>query len=273
MSTRLVDIRMVSIYERKGRRVLLPSRMARCTPDTKQAILKVKLEVEAVGGALYLSDLFRSYDMQLQAHLDFKSGKKKAYSPPPGGSMHEAGRALDLDLRALDMPLGAFWTIAAKHGLTPIIASPDPKAKEAWHFDCRGSHTLIYAYYSQNKGTNFSSPYRAMATSAIVSAGIKVDQLRGKEEAAYIQSGLIRLGHEIGNIDGDIGPRTRRALTEVHLDGGAMADVTTAIDLLLQEKFPAEFFDRTPAEEDDLFDSDGRFASALGDQPVLALQG
>jgi len=36
-----------------------------------------------------LSDLLRSYDMQLQAHLDYTSGKKSAFSPAPGGSMHE----------------------------------------------------------------------------------------------------------------------------------------------------------------------------------------
>jgi hypothetical protein len=41
--------------------------------------------------------------MQLQSHLDWKTGKKSAFSPPPGGSLHEAGRALDLDLDSLGM--------------------------------------------------------------------------------------------------------------------------------------------------------------------------
>lgn len=93
-----------------------------------------------------LSDLLRSYDMQLQAHLDYTSGKKSAFSPAPGGSMHEGGRAFDLDLGALKIKLGQFWDIARKYGVTPIIKSPNPSASEAWHFDCRGSHERIYAY-------------------------------------------------------------------------------------------------------------------------------
>src|SRR5215203_3414248 len=97
----LVTIDVESIYKSHGQRVSLPPRMAHCTPDMKAAIQKVGEELEARGGKLFLSDLFRSYDMQLQSHLDFVNGRKSAFSPHPGGSMHEAGRALDLDLEAL----------------------------------------------------------------------------------------------------------------------------------------------------------------------------
>src|SRR6266545_558577 len=116
MKTPLTPIQVMSIYKsRTGQRVLLPSRMAVCTPDTAAAIARIEAELAALGGELLLSDLFRSYDMQLQAHLDYTSGKKSAFSPAPGGSMQDAGRAFDLDLRALTITLERFWGIAAKH--------------------------------------------------------------------------------------------------------------------------------------------------------------
>lgn len=69
MKTPLVHIEMPSVYEKSGTRILLPERMARCTTDTYAALFAIKAAIEQRGGRLYLSDLFRSYDMQLQAHL------------------------------------------------------------------------------------------------------------------------------------------------------------------------------------------------------------
>jgi hypothetical protein len=214
----------------------------------KRAIYGIRTDIEATGGKFALSDLFRSYDMQLQAHLDFSSGKKKAFSPPPGGSMHESGRAFDVDIKGLKMSLANFWLIAKKWNVIPIIAKPDPKASEAWHFECRGSHQRVYDYYKAGKGTNFK-PATAMAASAILGAGLKHDRFKGKEEAAYIQAGLIRLGQEIGNIDGDIGPKTNGVISSLGIAGSNPVEQIQEIDRLLQEKFPDEFFDKIPEEE------------------------
>ncbi|HEY6004652.1 MAG TPA: hypothetical protein VIV57_17390 [Anaeromyxobacter sp.] len=241
MKTPLNPIQIMSIYRsRTGQRVLLPSRMAVCTPDMAVAIAGIGDEVAALGGELILSDLFRSYDMQLQAHLDYTSGKKSAFSPAPGGSMHEAGRAFDLDLRALKMPLDRFWGIARKHGVSPIIKSPDPSASEAWHFDCRGSHERVHAYYASGKGTNMA-PYQAMAASAILSAGLRHDRFPGREREATLQSSLIRLGHDIGNIDGQIGMRTRTALAQAGLQDAALDGALAAAEDLVQASHPDEF--------------------------------
>jgi hypothetical protein len=166
--------------------------MAHCTTDMLGAARLVAADVKVAGGQLILSDMYRSYDMQLQAHLDYVTGKKTAFSPSPGGSMHEAGRAFDLDLSALKMKLSDFWKIADKHGLKPIIDTPSAGANEAWHFDCRGSHDLVYKYYASGKGDNFAGPYAAMAASAIVSKGVKVDALGSNPIAGFIQSGLVR---------------------------------------------------------------------------------
>src|SRR5438045_3166741 len=98
MSAPLVKIQYPSIYMSGTTRANLPDRMAKCSPDTKKAIYAIKADLIKEGGDLILSDLFRSYDMQLQSHKDYVMKKKKAFSPPPGGSMHEAGRAFDMDL-------------------------------------------------------------------------------------------------------------------------------------------------------------------------------
>src|SRR5262245_17972322 len=125
MSAPLNEISVTSIYKNKaGQRILLPKRMAHCTPDTEAAIRAVSTELERREGRLFLSDLFRSFDMQLQSHMDFVNGKKKDFSPPPGGSFHEAGRAFDLDLGNLRIKLSEFWDLARPHGLMPIIDKP-----------------------------------------------------------------------------------------------------------------------------------------------------
>lgn len=241
MKTPLVQIEIKSVYRKQGERVLLPERMARCTPDTHKALVTLGAEVEAHGGKLYLSDLFRSYDMQLQAHLDYTSGKKKAYSPPPGGSLHEAGRAFDLDLDSLKVPLAEFWKIAAKHAVYPILKTPDASASEAWHFSRRGSHQVIYDYYSSGKGTNVSSPYRAMAMSSILAVGVPVDYFGSKQNEAALQGGLIRLGHTIGNLDGQIGMKTRGGLEAAGVAFSDTQAMLLAVEHLLQQKYPEEY--------------------------------
>lgn len=256
MKTPLIKISILSIYKKNGVRVSLPERMAKCAPDVYSSILAIKAELEDKSGNLYLSDLYRSYDMQLQAYLDWKTGKKSAYSPPPGGSMHEAGRAFDLDLENLKIPLSSFWDIAKKHGVYPIINKPDPKISESWHFDCRGSHGVIYEYYKNGFGTNMKSPYRAMAASAILATGEKVDMFGSNQQEAAIQAGLIRLGFRLGNIDGNIGIKTRTALDEAGIREGNLYDTLLAVENLLQQKFPEEyaisqFFD---SEGDDDFE-------------------
>jgi len=240
MRTPLVPIQVLSIYKQNNSQVFLPQRMAQCTPDIYRAIMSLQRDLDNRGGKLVLSDLFRSYDMQLQAHLDYETGKKSAYSPPPGSSMHEAGRAFDLDLASIRIPLADFWKAAEKYGVFPIITKPDTGLSEAWHFDCRGSHGVVYEYYKNGDGANLK-PYEAMAKSAILELGVPVDLYAGKETEACIQSGLIRLGYKIGSMDGILGKNSRAAL---ELAGIKMSDahaMLTAVQDLLQSKYPAEY--------------------------------
>jgi D-alanyl-D-alanine carboxypeptidase len=242
MSAPLNQVVITSIYKNNaGQRLPLPRRMAQCTPDMEAAIRTLIAELSQQGGSLFLSDLFRSYDMQLQSHMDFLNGKKKAFSPPPGGSLHEAGRALDLDLDNLGMKLADFWELARPLGLSPIIDKPTPGVSESWHFDCRGSHQIVYDYYKSGKGTNFLQPYAAMAASAILSVGVKVDKFGDNQTAAAIQSALIRLGQSLGNIDGSIGTKTRTALDAVGVRFAEPQTMLTALEGLLRQKFSLEY--------------------------------
>ncbi len=243
MKTPLIPISILSIYKNQlGDALPLPSRMAQCTPDTYTAIFNIAKDLAKKGGKLILSDLFRSYDMQAQSHQDYVSGKKKAFSPPPGGSFHEAGRAFDLDLGQIKIPLADFWVIAAKYGVLPIVAQPKSNQSEAWHFDCRGSHQLVYQYYADKKGTNFK-PYEAASASGILSIGVHVDAFGANQKQAAIQSYLIRLGKVIGNIDGQIGKNTHKALDElgVKFDLNNVDGMLVAVENLVQGKFPWEF--------------------------------
>ena len=243
MKSPLAPISIISVYKNSlGDLLPLPARMAQCTPDTYTAVMNIAKDLAKKGGKLILSDLFRSYDMQMQSHLDFVSGKKRAFSPPPGGRFHEAGRAFDLDLDAMKIPLSDLWIIAAKYAVTPIIKQPKPNVSEAWHFDCRGSHQIVYEYYESGKGNNFK-PYTAAAASAILAIGVRVDTFGENQQQAALQSCLIRLGKEIGNIDGHIGRKTQTALEEsgIVFDLNNISNMLMQVENMVQQKFSKEF--------------------------------
>ena len=231
--TPLVPISVASIYSNKA----LPARMAKCTPDTATAIQGVVDDLRALGHDLRLSDLFRSYEMQRQAHLDFTEGRKKAYSPPPGGSMHEAGRAMDIDLASIGVSLADFWDIAKARGFLPIIDAPIAGRSESWHFDCRGSHHAVYKYVKQGKAGVSIAPYTQMAHSAILAIGVQVDGLPD-QTVASVQAGLIRLGFDPGRIDGVMGDRTLAAMRDAGVDPN---DPTGSVTSRLKEADGDEF--------------------------------
>ena len=240
MSAPIIAVSVLSSYKNNaGQFANLPSRMGRSTPDMQKALIRIGGDLRAAGGAFRLSDLYRSYEMQLQAHMDYKSGKKSAYSPPPGGSMHESGRAFDVDVGALGVSLARFWEIAAKHGVVPIIDQPSTSIKECWHFECRGSHELVRQYYKAGKGKNMK-PSEAIAASAIVGTAVEVSRFKDQTGVA-IQSALIRLGQEIGDMDGALGPKSNAAITALGITPGEAAAVLAALEAKLAKAFPDEW--------------------------------
>jgi hypothetical protein len=243
MPTPLLPIEISSIYfDKQNNRKNLPPRMAQCTPDTKKGVLSIQAALAAKGIDLFLSDMFRSHDMQLQAHID--NAKKGVFSPLPGGSMHEAGRAFDLDLDALlkdnVISLADFWEIAKANGFFPIIDAPNKSKSEAWHFDCRGSHGKVRQYYLDGKGGSNMKPYVAMAASAILAIGVQVDRFQN-QNGAKIQSALIRLGQELGPLDGVVGNKTRDALAAAGIADTGETQILASLEERLKQAFPEEF--------------------------------
>ncbi len=237
----LVPVPIASIYTRNGAPAPLPARMAWCAPDLRDALLALDTAVARRGGALRLSDLFRSAEMQDRAHADWKSGRKRAFSPPAGQSLHEAGRAFDLDLAALRMPLAEFWRLAAPHGVMPVIGTPCATSLEAWHFERPGSHALVRAYSATSDGAVRGVPARrVMVESALLALGLRAPRLGVRQREGFVQTALIRLGASPGPVDGIIGRRTRAALETFGLEWADPAHTVRMLEHLLRARFPEE---------------------------------
>jgi hypothetical protein len=175
---KLVSVTIKGIYPTKDG--LLPSKMARMAPDAAAALDAVRKDIEARGGCFRLSDCYRDSAMQARAHQDYVTGRKKAYSPPAGGSMHEAGRAIDLDLAALihpgSVPKGSqlfdendVRAIFEQHGWTFIAPAGNPHrvdVKESWHIEFRAQFQATYDA-TLAKLHNHGAAYRAMVKAAI----------------------------------------------------------------------------------------------------------
>jgi D-alanyl-D-alanine dipeptidase len=173
---KLVTVQIASIYNNAP----LPASMAQLTEDAAVALKMVAADFKARGCVFRLSDCYRSSAMQARAHDDWLHGRKKAYSPPAGSSMHEAGRAIDIDLGALiapsAAPLGAtvldeneVRSILSHQGWTPISAVGSLHSvdvSESWHFECRGAFQKVYDDVLKKTG-NRSSAYVAMTHAAI----------------------------------------------------------------------------------------------------------
>jgi len=175
---KLVTIAVKGIYGRPGS--LLPASMARLTPDAAASLAQVEAEIERLGGCFRLSDAYRSSAMQSRAHDDYIKGRKHAYSPPAGSSMHEAGRAIDLDLAALihppSVPKGSqtlnelkVRAIFEAHGWTFIAPAGNPHSvdvKESWHIEFRGPFQETYDSVFKRANVH-SKAYHSMAAAAI----------------------------------------------------------------------------------------------------------
>jgi len=91
----------------------------------------LKTQVEKPGGVFSVTDMYRDWMMQMQAHHDWKTGKKTAYSPPPGQSFHNAARSKDVDVQLIDESLNPtgyakkgfdlYWEIYRDLGFTGVF--------------------------------------------------------------------------------------------------------------------------------------------------------
>jgi len=214
MSTQLIQVEIPSIYFRNGKRVMLPKSMAKFTPDTAGAIKDisdwVRREVPGDSEHLFFSDGYRTYEMQLQAHLDWKCHRKSAYSPPPGSSFHEAGRAVDFDVPSICLHIGynKFYEQAKSMGWSFVIPRPQHNLPEAWHMEWRGIYNDMVKRRS----------YKEAVIAAILDIDGKVDDDIADDDIQEIQMILKYLGYDPGPTDGILGKRTMQAIMLARLD-------------------------------------------------------
>ncbi len=229
-----VDARILSSYARTGgtsgpRDAMQPlaklGKAGVCTADTAAALLALHEAVTAAGGDFRVTELHRDVTVQQAARAKYErwagAGKphpstaafnpstmKAAFVAPPGRSMHNAGRAIDVNLAALKFPgvpadkqLDKLWELARSCGWLPIIKTADERASEAWHFDCWGDLRGIRNRLSYEQA--------AFAGALLVGhAGA------GTSWASVTQALLQRCGKDIGLIDGAFGAKSRAALVE-----------------------------------------------------------
>lgn len=186
--------------------------------DMFEALKELNELVSKEGGNMYIIDLFRSWGVQAKARSDYDAGIKKAYVANPGESFHNAGRAVDIDVKKLGFKsldkedwLKVFWSLAKPLGFRPIIDSPDLSLSECWHFDFPGEDWMK-AYDKLS--------YSETAKCTILDVG----EWDPEEDSfvvrnMFVQSQLIRLGHyEIGKVDGIVGPKTMKAIEDYGLE-------------------------------------------------------
>ena len=207
-------VRIPGIYGRKGDP--LPARMAKLVRPAAESLQQVYQQVVAEGGHLYISDMFRSAAEQQRAHEDWKSGRKSAYSPPSCSSVHEAGRAIDID--AFDTGIGhkRMRQILKSFGWIEITDSLT--GAECWHYEFRESR---WEEYKRANG------YPAMSRAMKEEIGNLVSLPAAKKiekDTRWLQTALnTTLGLSL-EVDGIFGETTRAAVMEFQKEHGLQCD-------------------------------------------------
>lgn len=207
----LTEIKVEDIYEGTD---YLPSHMARLIPKAWESLQKVIEDVEEYGGNIRLSDAFRDNRDQMKAHLDYRMGRKEQYSPPPGLSMHEAGRAIDIDWRyeSLKLKQTKVAEILRDHGWNSIVSHfGDPTkvdVEEEHHWEFRDGLENIY----EEHGYNNMAEYAIKQVDNFPDEELMEDSY--KRAVRDAQKLLEDVGIDPGPIDGKFGPKTERAVRE-----------------------------------------------------------
>jgi D-alanyl-D-alanine dipeptidase len=91
---------LLSVYQNlHQQKIPFPATEAYLHKEAIQALCEANVQILDAGGRLFLSSVWRRPEDQFKSWLDWKLGRKVTYSPPPGESMHECGRAIDIDTR------------------------------------------------------------------------------------------------------------------------------------------------------------------------------
>jgi hypothetical protein len=237
---KLVPIAVDSIYGGP-----LPARLAKLAEDAAASLEQVKLGFATKHALFRLTDAYRDPAEQAKAHNDYVTGKKTSYSPPAGSSMHEAGRAIDVDLAALIHPgsvpagytlmdEGDVRNVLATHSWIAIANQGDPHSvdvKESWHFEFRGPFQKVYNE-TLSATKNHSQAYTAMAKAAIADLSKDTAEaekparrtLRKGDKGAEVVELQAALDMPLNQIDGDFGAKTEGFVFKFQIAHGLKAD-------------------------------------------------
>lgn len=177
-----------------------PARMSLLNPDA--AIAFVYLQKKA-GQRIRCSDMFRTAEQSLQA-MQEKSGVM-----PPGYSLHNFGVAIDIDvdamLAALKLPNKPALDTFMREGGWYCHRKDGKRGSEDWHYNFLGVGAAAEPFLAASaKSTNTSAAGDAKILS-LYKDGLTL-------EPAEVQECLAHLKLYSGEIDGQIGPRTKQSL-------------------------------------------------------------
>jgi hypothetical protein len=230
-----VDLSILSSYDNKGgtagpRANLKPlqqlGRAGIATPDTAAALKALSDAVREAGGDFRVTECHRDAAVQTAARARYDAwvaaGKPKPgtqrfnsqtmkadYVAIPGKSTHNAGRAIDVHISALNFPdtpanrqLDTLWSLCKPLGWSPIIKEAQEGVSESWHFD----------FWGELSGVLSRMGYEQAALCGALLVG---HAGAFQSFSAVVQALLCRGGCVIGEIDGSVGPRTRAAAAQV----------------------------------------------------------
>ena len=176
----------------------LPERMRYLDPEAAASYLAL----EGTHQRLPVSDMWRSADSSLHASLEKRGVQRPAFSG------HNFGLSIDLDVRdCMDR-----WH-ASKRTLDALMASQGWYChrkdhvldSESWHFNFLGVGQVAQRYLAQSS--------RAPSTAPALEA--KIQDMYGADmdlSAVQLQAALRRAHLYTGDLDGILGPLSRRAI-------------------------------------------------------------
>lgn len=174
-----------------------PARMSLLHPTAAAAFAAIE---KSMGQRLRVSDMFRTAEQSLQAM------QEKAGVMPAGYSLHNYGIAIDVDidsmLAALKLNKPDFDKLMREHGWY-CHRKDNKRGMEDWHYNHLGADAATFLKVSE-KSTNTSAAGDARITA------LYGDQLT--LDSKEVQECLLYLKLYNGEVDGEIGPRTRQSL-------------------------------------------------------------
>ena len=166
----------------------------------------------------------------LEERLSDSGWKMLLLGPSPGSeeddpmSLVPAGREIHLSLEREGMPsdqeiLNALWGHAIPLGFTPYSRYPIPDSSDTVFHYYGPWRTLMDRLFAEGRG-HLAWP------SLCAAAQVDVGRWKGdKATERFTQAQLHRTGHNCGPVDGEIGPRTARAIESLGLVRVSLADV------------------------------------------------